>query len=124
METCTTCHDVPENCSCVDKIEPLNPFSGATREQLGQWYCDLNSFHWPEDLPVARPEGFAAMKNKEKHADPFFQSIFRQLKAAIPPRERSRAWHIYKMGRTEEQWEDWWKENSGSVEEICRVTDD
>lgn len=95
---------------------PASPFTrdlmhealaGYAPEQLAAWWVDLNGFHWPADFPLPEPDGWIDTPyqyTKRTLAKP----LYRFLREHVSPEERSRAWWIRKLGRTAEEWAEWW----------------
>lgn len=84
--------------------------AGITK--AAKWYCELNSFHWPDDFPLPKPAGYEAMTDKEKFKDPIQRLAFDEVVAFVPQKEKIRAWH--KGGycgdpKNDEEFEEWWR---------------
>lgn len=80
----------------------------APMEKRAEWYCELNCWEWPADLPMAKPDGFDNLEQKEKHELPLFNLVIDFIDHQTPEFERCRAWHLGHIGKTEEEFKEWW----------------
>lgn len=87
-------------------------FAGVSVDRAARWFCDLNSWQWPEDFPIAKPAGYDEMSHPEKYADPVAKLALEAIKAIVPLKEQFRAWHLTRCSRTNEEFEQWWSEQS------------
>lgn len=95
------------------KHDPLalideSTLSGANR--VGLAYCRLNCWQW-DPMFGPDPVGFAYLPNfqgpgKTKHD--YIAPIIRELKTHYPESLFSRCWWVYYMGKTEQEWLDWY----------------
>lgn len=86
--------------------------AGYPLETLAGWYCELNCYEWPADFPANKPEGWDHMTHQQRHELPEMRIAYDAVDAAVPRKEKSRAWH--KGGytgepKTDAQFEDWWR---------------
>lgn len=90
--------------------------NGRTSDNLnslvGFWervYCDANCFKWL--LPYfLKPHDWEKMASCDQYKNKLHRLVFKLSCLMTTKRGRSRAWWIYKLGRTEEQWAEWWDE--------------
>ena len=80
---------------------------------LAEWWCQLNSYEWPELLPD--PE------QPTRGYNPRRSLIMRWIEDRIGIKECLRAWNRKWM--TDEQFEEWWEKNHGAVESIQTLTE-
>jgi hypothetical protein len=86
---------------------------------IARWWNTFNSWRWPDDYPN-KPAGFDDLPNRRTISDPlrgilpdkftFITPINRQLRATIGRKKCLRYHHIHNLNRTDEQFEEWWKE--------------
>jgi len=80
--------------------------------KMAEWSYIFNSFGWPADFPVGKPDGFDSMPTHEKDASipTKYQAIkphITQIENLIGEKEMLR-YHHNKMGRSNFQFEAWW----------------
>ena len=71
-------------------------------------YCDVNEFKWvlPEFL---KPNGWEELPTKVKYENKL-HTITMKISMFLTTKEsRSRAWWIYSLHRTEDDWKLWWR---------------
>jgi len=93
-------------------------------ETVAAWYCELNCFRWPENLPIGKPYGWDSMTDEQKHVDPECNAIWRAVSDAVPEKEKSRAWHMHGYcvkNKTYEEFEAWWAARSNGKCERSRA---
>lgn len=95
----------------TNQIE-TNGLAEQPTEIVAVWYCKLNCYEWPEDFPMEKPSVWDEITDKQKHELPEMKAAWGAVDAAVPRKEKSRAWH--KGGycgepKTDEQFEDWWR---------------
>lgn len=73
------------------------------REQYPEIWNELNQFQWHPALGSA-PQGWDSMTYKEKM--PYIETWNSVLNCS--EKEKLRYHHIHNLGRTEQQFEDWW----------------
>lgn len=75
-------------------------------EKLLEIWSRMRIWLWPEELGTA-PEGFCEMGPDEKlyHIHPWMELI----EGMTSRKSRMRYLHIHELGRSEEQFEDWWQ---------------
>ena len=81
-------------------------------EVLGKWYCKINTYRWPEGLGLGCKrieDGTIGIKAVHETLCPLLHEITRKLGR----RGVSRAWWIYQLKRTEEEWLKWWGTRPG-----------
>ncbi len=83
----------------IDKVERL-PF--AQRVKITH---HLNSYKWIDELP-GKPEGFEKMSIDEKAA--WVSPICQYMSKLIGDKALLRYFHITELGRTDQEFEDWW----------------
>lgn len=74
-------------------------------EKLGRAYCKLNTWEW-DDFVGPKPIGFDDMtwKKKQQYIDPIIASI----EEIIGEAGTNRAWWLYQLNKTEEDWVRWY----------------
>jgi len=77
-------------------------------ETLGQWYCQLNTWKVPDDFPV-KVSGEIGVRCENTEFDAAYTSVF----CALGEKGASRAWWLYQLKRTEDEWSAWW--NNGRM---------
>ena len=79
---------------------------------LARWANILNSWEWPTDFPVEKPVEFDSLpsRNTSLPADKYrlLTPYVRVIESLISRREILRDWHLNTLGRTEEQFDEWW----------------
>jgi len=96
-------------------------------EKLARWHNTLNHWKWPEDLP-GKPEGFDELpafyfggdikniSSPTKHI--FIRGLMDNIRMIIGHKECLRYHHIHNLGKTQEEFEEWWVRNHEIVEGI------
>lgn len=84
------------------KTELVDRLSKFDLETLGRWYCDLNCYRLPQGFPVDIGDVFQGCDSA------MFKTAFDVVSELLGDAECSRAWWIYQLGRTEEEWRAWW----------------
>lgn len=82
----------------------------SKEDRLGLAYCRLNFFQWDE-LFGPKPDGFEDLPNyngpgKTKHD--YIAPIMRSIDLNYSDMLMSRAWWLFGLGRTEEEWRLWY----------------
>lgn len=72
-------------------------------ETLGRWYCQLNTWKVPDDFPV-KVSGEIGVRC----ANPEFDAAFAGVSFLLGEKGASRAWWLYQLERTEDEWRKWW----------------
>lgn len=74
-------------------------------EKLGRAYCTLNKWGWDE-LCGPKPDGFDSMTDDEKswYIDP----AMRTIESMIGDAGTNRAWWLYELHATEDDWAYWY----------------
>lgn len=72
-------------------------------DKLPQWYCDLNCFRKPEGFPIELGE--VDLAHRENHE---FMKAFDAVRTALGDAGASRAWWQHELGKTEDEWRQWW----------------
>ena len=95
-------------------------------ETLARWWNTLNCWEWPEDLP-GKPENFENMARYFTLDNPqqgkiwtkfdVISPINKAIKAKIGKKECLRYHHIHNIGRTNDEFEQWWNEESEAGDE-------
>ena len=71
-----------------------NPLLAAsTVEQRNRWWCILNCFGWPNDLPVTRPRDWHKMDTDAKRKDPVAMAVWRWINARTTDEGRLKYWN-------------------------------
>lgn len=73
-------------------------------EALEKAWVKLNSWEWDEFIGE-RPDGFDEMSNDEK--EPIITPIMNRIESIIGHASTNRAWWIYELNRSEEEWLNW-----------------
>lgn len=84
-------------------------------DRLGLAYCRLNSYRW-DDYIGEKPEGFDELSNHDSRKpitkSDYVRPILKEIKKTIGEANVSRCWWLFELGRTEEEWKEWYyKEN-------------
>ena len=82
-------------------------FSTLSAYRLGQAFVRMNGFQW-DDICGPKPEGFDEMTNREKHHFPAFRDAFEKVEMYLTPAQRSMFWWTIELGKTYEQWHEWY----------------
>lgn len=87
-------------------------------ETLARWHNTINGWEWPDDLP-SKPEGFDEMPyyflrdDPRRYTEPckFTASwlVAKRIEGIIGEKECLRWHHLHNLGRTNEQFEKWWR---------------
>jgi hypothetical protein len=72
----------------------------------------LNTWHWPSELPNEEDES-------SYRADSRRSLICRWIRRRLGPFLIYRHHHVATLGRSREEFEDWWAENQGFCEQLC-----
>ena len=78
-----------------------------TNEQLGQLYCDMNAWKWPENILGKKPETYDQKTPKECYRLTRFL-FFNMIEPRLSEEDRSFYWWTKVLKRTEEAWEEWY----------------
>lgn len=81
---------------------------------VGFWlrmYCDANSWRWPL-FKFLKPKNWEELTPGAKHKVKRHRFMIWLIKTMTTEKQRSRAWWIYELGRTESQWNTWWDEKN------------
>lgn len=74
-------------------------------ETVAGWYAQLNCFGTPAFLPVR----LRAVHNKKRAMrDRKRRALMHAIEAVLGPRGTSRAWWLYGLRRSEDEWLQWW----------------
>lgn len=65
----------------------------------------LNLYEWLDILP-GKPEGWEAMSYEERSE--WIHPIYRYIEGQVSKKALSRYWHINELGRSEQEFNDWW----------------
>lgn len=65
----------------------------------------LNLYEWLDILP-GKPEGWEAMSHEERCE--WIDPIYRYIERRVSTKALSRYWHINELGRSEQEFNDWW----------------
>lgn len=87
-------------------------------DRLGLAYCRLNGWEW-DSIVGEKPEGFDSMPNydhrkfrrfrkKIKTKYEYLTPVMKQIERIIGEPNTSRCWWIFVLGRTEQEWFDWY----------------
>jgi len=101
----------------ITSIELTKLLSLVGVEQLGRWYCDLSVFRKPANFPFDLGE-----PDRLHRKSPAFQLAWRCVADALGHEGCSRAWWMYELRHTEEEWRAWW--NGGACNGPSPVRDD
>lgn len=81
--------------------------------KIARWENKLNSWQWPDDFPIEKPEGFDVLpsysmnKNiKTKHN--IISPLIDDITKIVGHKETLRWHHIDNLGKTNFQFEVWW----------------
>lgn len=87
-------------------------------DRLGLAWCRLNNAEW-DDILGPKPEGFDEMskfpepwwkfwKRKKPTKSDILWNRMQNIKSMIGEANVSRCWWIFALGRTEEEWRNWY----------------
>ena len=62
-------------------------------ETLLRWWCDFNSFHWPDDYPEPEPSGWHALTDREKYEHPHGRAAWATLDRLVDRGAALAYWH-------------------------------
>src|SRR5262245_4932346 len=91
----------------------------ATRDfvrLLARWWNSLNTWEWPRDLP-GKPEGFDELpawvgeEKDEPTKSKAIRPIMQAISDEIGHKECLRWLHLNKLGKRDEEFEQWWAVN-------------
>jgi hypothetical protein len=100
-------------CDIMTKND-LKILGRQTPETLARWYCELNAWEWPKELPDPEPKHFPSDRRGE-----IIQWIMWAAGAATSSREWNRS--RFSRGMTDEEWQDFWAgEYCGDEEALTR----
>ena len=91
-----------------DILEASEKVKAIPKSSLVRIKDEMNNWNWPEELGEA-PEGWETMTLDEKFDHPKFRAINLELDCRVSKKASLRYHHIHNMGRTEEEFEDWWQ---------------
>lgn len=74
-------------------------------EKLGKAYCALNCWEW-DSFCGDKPNGFDTMSNDEKLE--IIGPIMQRIDDVIGTAGSSRAWWLYELNRSEDEWAKWY----------------
>ena len=106
----------------VPEVEPIDLSTidfDQDKQVLLRWYDTLNKWEWPEDM-CPKPEYYDDLPMHLRPGHPqrkytkheLTNPIFFVLYSMTTERERLHYHHINNLGRTDEQFEEWWNETS------------
>ena len=79
----------------VEKIQ------GRSHEELAEWWCTLNSWEWPDDIPNPESIEGAIMERKTPRRD----ALMDKIKEIVPHKLISYAWNKDRMSVKEhDEW--------------------
>lgn len=95
-----------------DPLALVDETTLTENERIGLAYCRLNCWQW-DPIFGPKPPGFDYLPNHQgpgmtKHD--YIAPIMLELHIHYPDSLFSRSWWIFQMGRTEEEWMDWYIE--------------
>ena len=82
-----------------------------TMEELASLYAHMNVYEWPTEILGSEPWYWenARKTNSIKLCEcKRFMKLFKKLEKNVPEEFKSHAWWIEILGRTEEEWWNWW----------------
>jgi len=85
-------------------INDLFCLKGRSQEELAEWYCILNRWEWPKEIPDPEPVPKPVMSGETPRRDALFDAIC----SIVPHKLRSYTWNKDRM--TKEDHEKWFKE--------------
>lgn len=87
-------------------------------DRLGLAWCRLNKWEWdeilgpkPKDfdhLPKTLPNGIFVHRSQLKSKIDYTRPAKKAIESVIGEANASRCWHVYELGRTEEEWLRWY----------------
>lgn len=87
--------------------EELNAaVKAAPKETRERWWVQMNCWECPADFPVPLPD--FTDREREQFDDPVWSSAWRAVNAAVSREDASRAWWTLNLGKTEQEWREWW----------------
>lgn len=95
-------------CTIEDILHASTIVRSIPRRDLTRILYELNSWNWPEELGEA-PEGWESMTIDEKADHPKFRAICSELENEVSEKAFLRYHHTNNLGRSEEEFEDWWQ---------------
>jgi len=75
---------------------------------LGQMYYQLNCYEWPRCLELFKPFMWDYIPHSLRHKHRTMKILWGIVWFSTTHRQRSRAWWLYKLQRTENDWKKWW----------------
>lgn len=102
-----------------DILEASEKVKAIPKSSLVRIKDEMNHWNWPEELGEA-PAGWEAMTMDEKFKHPKFRAICSELDSHVFEKASLRYHHIHNLGRTEEEFEDWWQSRMWETLEMLR----
>ena len=85
-----------------------------TMDELASFYAHTNAWEWPTEILGPEPWYWEKARTtgsiKKLCNCQRIRKIFHKLEKIVPRELQSRAWWLEILGRTEEEWRDWWYE--------------
>lgn len=82
-----------------DQIDLVLLLRGHTTEKLAFWWCQFNSFLWPDDFPLPKSAGWDEMSSARRYRCLEAKLAWAALCTLVPKKEQARAWHRYGLSR-------------------------
>lgn len=79
---------------------------------LLEWHDILNSWDWPEDLPINKPYGFDELENYQKYEDVTFQDATKRVNICMSHKESLSHHNVSNLGKTFEEFLKLWDESA------------
>lgn len=90
----------------MNKAELIEILLRDHADKLPRWYCELNCFIAPDGFPIQLNKRLSSMG---KYRDPTWATAMHAVRDALGDMGASRAWWMIKLGRTEQQWREWYR---------------
>jgi hypothetical protein len=82
-------------------------------ETLARWYNEFNCWKWPSDLLDLKPEWYEIEGNgyppQIYRCAAYIRPLMRAIDDKIGHKECLRWHHLHNLGRTDQEFEQWWQ---------------
>lgn len=93
-----------------ERLNQVDEAALGPLDRLGLACCRMNCWQWDE-LFGPKPEGFDELPNSSESSRSKYQYIrpvMEEISSVFPEILQSRAWWIFDLGKTEEEWRNWY----------------
>ena len=90
----------------TDRIR--SALSEMTADQRALAYVELNCFKWPKSLWQFKPHDWDCLDNHNRHYHVEGKTLWKIIHEMTSEYERSRAWWLESLGRTNREHIAWW----------------